>query len=527
VVASLVAAGAIYIGKTNLDQFATGLVGTRSPYGVVKNTFNPDGISGGSSSGSAAVVARGVVPFALGTDTAGSGRVPAAFNNIVGLKPTPGRVSTQGVVPACRTLDCISIFALTAADASRVLAVIEGSSAGSSGPQPVFSPGPAKFPSQSAVFPMNSMPLRVGIPEFLVSHVQADYAVAFRDTCDSMKLAMGASILPFDFQPLHEVASLLYNGPWIAERYAAVGSFIKQFPGAVDPIVRDLILPAENLKATDAFRGRYRLEELSKAIETVWDNFDVLMVPTAPCHPTIAAVANDPVDRNNELGSYTNFVNLLGWCALAVPAALLPDRSNSVLPFGISWIARAGYDLALLNLGAEWQKSTSAALGFGMISANRLAGQVMNLELESPLPLSEAECKVAVVGAHLSGMPLHSQLIERRARFVECTRTAARYRLYCLKDSVPPKPGLSREDSAGVKIEVEIYAFPESQMGSFLALIPHPLGLGSLELENGEWVTGFICEQSGFKDARDISEFGGWRSYMSSTLQAKSSVAIE
>jgi allophanate hydrolase len=512
VVASLLAAGAILIGKTNLDQFATGLVGTRSPYGAVRNTFDPAFISGGSSSGSASVVARGVVPFALGTDTAGSGRVPAGFNNVVGLKPTPGRVPIDGVVPACRSLDCISVFALTAADAARVLAVIEQADA--YGPR--FS---LPFSGPLAWSPRT--PLRVAVPASLVPQTQEDYVAAFRTACDDMTGKLGAKVLPLDFQPLHDVADLLYNGPWLAERFASVGPFIERTPGAVNPVVSGLIRRGGILKAVDVFRGMYRLEELKQSVEKLWEEYDLLMVPTAPCHPTIDDIEEAPVDRNTDLGSYTNFVNLLGWCALAIPAGLVSNENALARPFGITWIARAGYDLALLSLGAEWHKIVSRHVPYlGAPSAGLVTSRIGCFDLAAPFPLSENVLRIAVVGAHLSQMPLHGQLRERRARYLATAKTAPRYRLYHLPNSSPPKPGLCRESTGGVAIEVEVYAFPQAHIGSFLALISYPLGLGSLELESGEWIYGFMCEQSGLRGAIDISEYGGWRMYINSTSKA-------
>ncbi|RTL32792.1 MAG: allophanate hydrolase [Burkholderiales bacterium] len=506
----LMAAGAIVVGKTNLDQFATGLVGLRSPYGAPSSTFSEAHVSGGSSSGSAVVVARGDVPFALGTDTAGSGRVPAGFNNLVGLKPTPGLVPTHGVLPACRSLDCVSIFALTVGDAARVLSVAQGPMAG----QPVFNP----FKPQLPRLPKQ---LRIGVPMVGEFFGDADYAAAFeqaRSQWAQLKDADGSawpvSFVPVDMQPFYAVARLLYEGPWVAERFAAIAPFIEQQADQMNPVVRGIIEGARQHDAVSAFNGQYRLKELASHAEPVWQDIDVLMVPTAPTMPTRQSVEADPVGRNAQLGTYTNFVNLLGLSALALPAGFTAGS----LPFGITLIAPGGSDAALLDLGVHWQAlqaGESPGLGHGLSAASEAD---LFLPARATIP-SEPVMAVSVVGAHLSGMPLHGQLVERRARLLMATRTAPRYRLYALPGTVPPKPGLARvADNAppaeGHAIELEVYALPQSSIGSFLALIPSPLGLGSVELADGSWVKGFICEPAGIAGAQDISHFGGWRAYM-------------
>jgi allophanate hydrolase len=486
----LLDAGAVLIGKTNLDQFATGLVGTRSPYGEVPNTFDPAYVSGGSSSGSASVVARGLVPFSLGTDTAGSGRVPAGFNNLVGLKPTPGSVGMQGVLPACRTLDVVSVFALTASDAARVLAVIEGPDGG-----PVFQPAtlrPAWF----------NEPLRVAVPETPQCDPSIGYDHAF-DAALARLESFGARVTRIDMAPFFEVARLLYDGPWVAERYAAVRSLINERPDTMDPVVRRVIEAATGHSAVDAFRAQYRLRGLARQIEPMWREIDVLMLPTAPTLPTRAAVGAEPVLRNSELGCYTNFVNLLGLAALALPAGFTPAG----LPFGVTFVGPAGSDAALARLGARWQAALALPLGAGLGVAPPAELEIVVESRAAPaLPL-------AVVGAHLEGMPLHGQLVERGCRLLARTRTAPRYRLYALPGTVPPKPGLARMADGGVAIELEVYEMPQAEVGSFLALIPSPLGLGSVELEDGSWVKGFICEPAALAGAQDISAFGGWRAY--------------
>ncbi|MES2090487.1 MAG: allophanate hydrolase [Pseudomonadota bacterium] len=509
----LLAAGAIVVGKTNLDQFATGLVGTRSPYGAPSCTFSADHVSGGSSSGSAVLVARGEVPFALGTDTAGSGRVPAGFNNLVGLKPTPGLVPTTGVVPACKTLDCVSIFALTAADAGRVLAVMEGPEPGA----PVFnvvSLQPPRLPNR----------LRVGVPMAPEFFGDEAYAAAFEQSKPSWKdlrdvdgQPWPVQLVPVDMGPFMAVARLLYDGPWVAERYAAIRPFFDAQYEQLNPVVRSILEGAHQYDAADAFAGQYRLRELAATTLPIWSDIDVLMVPTAPTLPTHASVAADPIGCNAQLGTYTNFVNLLGLAALALPSGFTPAG----LPFGITLIAPGGSDAALVDLGALWQQILNRSgpspwdAGLGSPSAFDLSWPV------AAQPQAEPMLLLSVVGAHLRGMPLHWQLTDRRARLVASTRTAPRYRLLALPGTVPPKPGLVRISADappqdGHAIEVEVYAVPQSSVGSFLAMIPPPLGLGSVELEDGSWVKGFICEPCGLDGAQEISHFAGWRAYMSS-----------
>lgn len=492
VIQKLVAAGAIPVGKTNLDQFATGLVGTRSPYGAVPNSFDAARVSGGSSSGSAYVVAKGQVPFALGTDTAGSGRVPAGFNNIVGLKPTPGRVSTTGLLPACRSIDCISVLALTADDAALVLAIIEG-------PDPAdaysrFQPGPAKLKPR----------LRVGIPARPVFAGDAGYRESFAQACAQVQ-SLGHEVVPLDFSPLHATAELLYGGPWVAERHAAVERLLAEQPECFDPSVRSIVESARRFSATDAFRGLYRLQAARAETAAVWKQADVLMVPTAPAHPTMAEVAADPIGANAQLGAYTNFVNLLGWSAIALPFGFTARG----LPFGVTFIAPGGFDAALAQFGAAWQSQLDLPLG----ALGRSATITPTL---TRAPASVPTLPIAVVGAHLSGLPLNGQLTERGATLRLTTTTAPQYRLYALPGTVPPKPGLQRVGSGGAAIAVEVWDVPQSEIGSFLALIPAPLGLGSLTLADGSSVHGFVCEALVLEGARDITEFGGWRHYLAS-----------
>ncbi|MBL8331068.1 MAG: allophanate hydrolase [Rubrivivax sp.] len=478
VVQKLVDAGALWLGKTNLDQFATGLVGTRSPYGRPSSAFDAERISGGSSSGSSVAVARGQVAFALGTDTAGSGRVPALFNGLVGLKPTPGRVSTAGVVPACRSIDCVSVFAHGVDDAAQVLAVLEGAD-----PLDAYSdfrPGPARLP----------WPLRIGVPAQPEFFGDAGYAPCF-DAAQAQAREHGHQVVAMDFAPLFEVAALLYEGPWVAERHTVVQQLLAERPETLDDTVRRVISRAVGLSATQTFEAMYRLRALQARLRTLWQQVDVLMVPSAPGHPRFAEVDADPVGVNAKLGTYTNFVNLLGWSALAVPAG----RTDKGLPFGLTFIAPGGADVALLDLARRWQGLPPAPA-------------------DASGPAVQPTLPIAVVGAHLSGLPLNGQLLERGAVLREATRTAPHYRLYALPGTQPPKPGLQRVAEGGAAIELEVWDMPQAALGSFLALIPPPLGLGSVQLADGSNVHGFLCEAHALTGARDISHHGGWRAYL-------------
>jgi len=490
-VARLIDAGAICMGKTNLDQFATGLVGARSPYGRPSSTFDAERVSGGSSSGSAVVVARGDVPFALGTDTAGSGRVPAGFNNIVGIKPTPGRVSCAGVVPACRSIDCVSVLALTVADAAQVLAVMEG-------------PDPAD--AYSAFRTGAAQPravLRVGVPIDPVFAGDIGFDAAYAQAVAHLQ-SLGHRVVPLDFSPLLAVARLLYGGPWVAERHAVVQALMEKHPEAIDPTVRRVIEVATQFSATDAFRGQYALRDAQRVAASLWQQVDVLMVPTAPAHPKHSEIDADPLGANALLGTYTNFVNLLGWCALALPAGF----TEGGLPFGVTFIAPGAADAALARFGQSWEASLALPMG--------ATGRPFVASTGAAWPASAPTMPIAVVGAHLSGLPLNGQLTERGATLREATQTAPHYRLFALPNTTPPKPGLLRASAyeTGASIAVEVWDVPVDAVGSFLALIPPPLGLGSLELADGRWVHGFICEAHALAEARDVTAFGGWRAFM-------------
>lgn len=494
VVARLRAAGAIVMGKTNLDQFATGLVGTRSPYGIVPNTFKPEYISGGSSSGSASVVARGLVPFALGTDTAGSGRVPAGLNNLVGMKPTLGLLSTRGVVPACRTLDCVSVFALTVEDADFLRELSEGFDEAD--------PYSRKRHDECALLPAHPVLGIPAAPEWF-GDIQAQQA--WERTLAALA-AMGVTLKPIDFSVMHDTTALLYDGPWVAERYAAIEGMLQTNPEALNPVVRRIIDRARDLGAVDAFRGQYRRAELARAAARLMAGVDALLVPTTPTIYRIDEVEKEPVLLNSRLGTWTNYVNLLDWCALALPAGLRADG----LPFGITLIAPAFHDRALARFGQRWEGVMPWRLG----ACER---QPEPLPLVRKPAMPAANCiTVAVVGAHLSGMPLNDQLTERGATLLEATTTAGSYRLYALPGTVPPKPGLKRVTEGGEEIAIELWSMPVEHFGSFVGLIPAPLGIGTLETADGRLVKGFICEPWALEDAEDITSFGGWRAYIAS-----------
>ena len=488
VVEKLEAAGAILVGKTNLDQFATGLVGTRSPYGAVPNAFRPEYISGGSSSGSAVTVARGAVSFSLGTDTAGSGRVPAGLNNIVGLKPSRGLVSARGVVPACQSLDCVSVFALTVPDAVAVLEAARG-----------YDPEDPWSRELQLSAPRLPERFTFALPEQLEFHGDAHAMHAFNEAVDRLE-GLGGKAVRIDFSLYLEAAALLYEGPWVAERLAAIRPFFEKHPDQVHPVVRKIIEGGAKHSAADLFAGLTRIEALKKAAAQLWKRADVMVVPTAPTAYTIEEVLAEPFLNNRRLGHYTNFVNLLDLAACAVPSSMRPDG----LPSGITLIAPAGSDLVLADLAQRFHQLTGLTLG------------ALDETMQSPESIAFADdsVRVAVVGAHLSGLPLNHQLTERHGRLEKAARTSTRYRLYALPGTTPPKPGMVRDPGHGSAIEVEVWRLPVREYGSFVAGIPSPLGIGQVELENGEWVQGFVCEGWAVQGAEEISQFGGWRAYL-------------
>ncbi|KAJ5417622.1 uncharacterized protein N7487_001172 [Penicillium crustosum] len=503
VVQRLKSQGAILIGKTNLDQFATGLVGTRSPYGAVANSFDPNRVSGGSSSGSSVVVAQGLVPFSLGTDTAGSGRIPAGFNNLVGLKPTRGALSAHGVVPACRSLDCVSIFALTLEDAELVLQLAEGYDV-----QDAYSRDRASCATHKS--PRGALPSQPTLaicsnPEWFG---RTEQAAAYQDALTKTQ-QLGWKLEPVDFTPLFSLASLLYEGPWVAERYAAIEKFIRSVPAeAMDPVVRSIILKAEKFSAADFFACEYHRRDLSSEIETIFGKYDALLVPTAPTFPSMQDLKDEPVVANSQLGTYTNFVNFLDWSALAIPAGWRGDG----LPFGITLIGGAWEETRLLELAQRWMSDAPRLLGATGVEYQELfSGQ------NSGLTVTPNFMQLAVVGAHLSGFPLNKDLVSRGATFLTATTTAPCYQLFALHTTGPvSKPGLKRVIDSGESIEVEVWNMPLDQMGSFLGTVAPPLGIGSVELQDGRWVHGFICESVGLENAKDVTNFGGWRGYTQS-----------
>ena len=491
-VARLRAAGAIIIGKTNLDQFATGLVGVRSPYGIPNNPIRSDLIPGGSSSGSAVAVAAGLVPLSLGTDTAGSGRIPAMLNNIVGLKPSLGMVSTAGVVPACRTLDCVSVFSLTVDDAVTALAAMAG-------------PDPADpFSRDRPLGEITPLPakLRLGVPRggqlifFGDKAAEAAYGDAIRRWA-----ALGAEIVEFDMEPFYETARLLYEGPWVAERYLVIRNLLASSPDSIHPVTREIIAPGSRLTATETFSALYRLQGLRKIAERAFVNIDAIVLPTAPTVYATRQVLANPIELNSRLGTYTNFVNLLDLCGLSLPASMRPDDT----PFGITLLGPAGRDALLASIGRVFHADTKLAVGARGVPQPQL----------SPLPVAiGGDLAIAVVGAHMSGMTLNGELRALGGRLIETAVTAADYRLYALP-TTPPKPGMLRvEAGKGSAIELEVWALSASAFGQFVAAIPPPLSIGTIRLADGRNVKGFLVEAAGLDGARDISRFGGWRSYM-------------
>ncbi len=493
-VARLRAAGALIVGKTNLDQFATGLIGVRSPYGVPRNTFRSDLVPGGSSSGSATAVAAGIVPLALGTDTAGSGRVPAVLNNIVGLKPSLGAVSTTGVFPACRSLDCVSVFALTVEDAFDALETIAG-----------FDPADP-FSRRLAIGRPGTVPpgLVVGVPDASGRHFAGDRLAEAAFDGDVHRLeSLGFRTRPVDMRPLSEAASLLYEGPWVAERYEAMRAFIQGQPDALHPVTRSIIEAGARFSAADAFAGLHRLAELRRRSEIVWDAIDVLMVPTIPRPRTLADLRLDPIAPNAELGTYTNFVNLLDLCALAVPGEFRSDG----LPSGYTLIAPAGRDALIGALGSRLHAAAALPLG--------ATGRRTATSKEAPGALSGDEIELAVVGAHLSGFPLNKELVARGARYLRTVQTAPQYRFFSLPGDGPRRPGLLRVPNGGHAIEAEVWALRPDAFGTFVAGVPAPLAIGTVLLADGKTSKGFIVESTAVDGAEDISAHGGWRAFMS------------
>jgi allophanate hydrolase len=490
-VQKLMDAGAIPIGKTNLDQFATGLVGTRSPYGAPRCVFDADYVSGGSSSGSAVSVGAGLVAFALGTDTAGSGRVPAGFNNIVGLKPTKGLVSTAGVVPACRSLDCVSIFARNAVDALAVLRVVQGED----------DDDPFSRAFQAVELPSSGFRFGVLAPVDRKFCGDSEAEAIYEAAIGTMR-GLGGTPVVFDYAPFRAAAELLYGGPYVAERLAAIEAFFGARPGEMDPVVRDIVAGALRFSAADAFRGSYRLRSLAREAARQWRGMDVMLLPTSPTIFRVAEVQADPIRLNSLLGVYTNFVNLLDYAAIAVPAGF---RANG-LPAGVTLIGPAFSDHALARLASRLH--ASAACGSGL---QRDAKVVVIGDVRAEAGMID----VAVAGAHLSGMALNYELLALDAVLVDTTRTSPEYRLMALRGTTPAKPGLVRSPGLeGGGIEVEIWRLTEAAFGRFVAALPAPMGIGKIVLADSRVVCGFLCEACALEGAEDITAYGGWRAYV-------------
>lgn len=489
VVARLRAAGAIVIGKTNLDQFATGLNGTRSPFGAPRSVFDPAYVSGGSSSGSAVAVASGVAVFALGTDTAGSGRVPAMFNNLVGIKPTPGLVPNTGVVPACRSVDVVTVFAGCVADGVAIRRIMDGVDAGD--------------PFSRAATPVGLPPKpRIGVlmgaeREFFGNaEVEALY-----NTAITRAKTLGATMVPFDYAPFREVAALLYDGPWVAERLAAVEDFLATNPQDFDPTVRKIIEGAKGKTAVEAFRGRYRLEELRQIVAPVWASVDMLLLPTSPTTYTVAQMLADPVTKNSHFGRYTNFANLLGYAAIAVPGGFGP----SGLPAGVTLVGPAFSDDALAPFAAAMHAAADCGMG---------KDRTATIPAAPPVQVPEGYIPIVVVGAHLTGMPLNPELTGPGGFLVGEAKTAPGYRLFALAGIVPPKPGMAFDPAfSGTGLMVEVWALPAAAFGAFVARIPAPLGVGKIALADGRQISGFLCEAHALTGATEITHYGGWRAF--------------
>ncbi len=497
VVQQLIHAGAIPIGKTNMDQFATGLVGTRSPYGAVKNCINPDYISGGSSSGSAVATGLGLVTFALGTDTAGSGRVPAMFNNLIGVKPSCGVISSRGVVPACRSIDCVSLFALNPDDAATIYPVLSRYDE-----EDAFS-RPVRTGNRHI-----NRPFRFGvITEDQMQPGPPELTRLMQQMSDQL-VALGGTPVPIDFSPFIQAASLLYEGPWVAERYAAIQSLITTRPEVLHPVTRTIITQATRFSAADTFQAIYRLRELKMIADRILADVDFVLTPTASDIYTIKEVEDEPYRLNSLLGFYTNFVNLLDYSAISIPAGKL-DKG---MPFGVTLFADKFMDGQLIDLSREILAHSGLVMG---------AGDTRWVpETRFDTTDDSGHTDLLVCGAHLSGMPLNHQLAELNAVLVQATTTAPRYRLYALAGGPPYRPGLVRDVDHGAAISVEVWSIPVEHLGKFLLGIPAPLGLGRVELNDGRYVTGFICEPCAVKTATEITDFGGWRKYIE-TLSAK------
>ena len=488
VVERLIRAGAVLIGKTNLDQFATGLVGARSPYGACGSAYNRAYISGGSSSGSAVAVAAGLVAFALGSDTAGSGRVPAALNHLVGLKPTRGRWSTRGLVPACRSLDCVTVFTPTAAEAARVDEVVAGFDPDDPFSRRAPAPEPALWPAE----------FRLGVASQL-DWLADNQSRGLYEAAVARLQAMGGRLVEVDISPLRAAAAMLYQGPWVAERTAAVETLLRNQPSAIHPVVRGILEGGASISAVEAFKAQYRLKALEREAEAIWRSIDVLVLPTAATTYRVREVLAEPLALNANLGLHTNFANLMDLAAVAVPAGFRDNATG----FGVSLIAPAWADRQLLDLARRYEEAQPMPKA-PPIDVDGVASRV----------------KLAVVGAHLAGMPLHWQLSSRDATLVQACRTAPAYKLYAIANASPPKPALVHVGKGGAAIEIEVYELGLEAFGSFVAEVPAPLAIGTVTLEDGAEVKGFVAEPRALEGAEDITALGGWRAYIAAKARA-------
>lgn len=481
----LVAAGAVPLGKTNLDQFATGLVGTRSPYGETRNALRPELISGGSSSGSAVAVALGHAVFALSTDTAGSGRVPASLNGVYGFKPARGAWPTVGVVPACRSLDCVGVFTATAEDALAVDRVVRG-------------PDPGDAWARRLSFPAPAGPSRVLIPDrppVFFGPFAKKYAAAWEAALERAA-QMGVPVEKIDLAMFDEASELLYDGPWIAERWAALGDFVGGRSEAVFSVTRDVLSTGApgRYDAVDLFRAVYRLRKLRRDVRKLLENA-VLLLPTCGGTWTIDEVRREPFATNRALGRYTHFCNLLDLSALTCPAGEADER----LPFGVTWYALAEQESLLFGAEAMFRGREP----YGLYGRSESGGGTGD------------EVELVVCGLHMRGFPLEQQMSAYKARWLGESRTAPVYRMVVLPLD-PPRPGLVRVSGGGASVVVERWAIPVESLGRLVESVPPPLVVGKVELEDGRTVCGFLCEAWAAESAEDITRYGGFRAYCES-----------
>lgn len=497
VVQRLIDAGAVPVGKTNLDQFATGLNGTRSPYGPCRNAFDSEYISGGSSAGSATAVALGLSTFSLGSDTAGSGRVPAGFNNLIGVKPTIGLLSSAGMLPACRSLDCMSIFALTCDDAAAVLSIAEGvdDSDAYSRKNP--------FSNSQTFYGKRTGSLKIAVisDDQLQFFGSSEYEDAYQRTMNGLRSDANVELIEIDYSPFNEAAQLLYSGPWVAERYLAFKDIVDNRPDIVHPLVLEIIEEGKDLKASGLFQAQYQLKALKRTALNSLVGADCLLTPTVGRVYSIEEILEDPKVLNSQLGYYTNFMNLFDMSAVAVPVGV----TGSKMPFGITLSNRKFSDRSLLSIANLFEEIFVTPLGASSLAKPK--SLVTNVKNYSTV-------EIVVCGAHLEGLPLNWQLKKRKATLVKRAQTAPKYQLFALEGGPPPRPGMVRNDEVGASIAVEVWQIPTHDLGSFLVEIPAPLGFGKVELDDGRWYTGFICETSGLKGAKDITRFGSWINWL-------------